>query len=382
MVSDVGLCMIVKDEAHVIARCLGSVRPFVTHWVVVDTGSTDGTQELVRELLAGIPGMVVEQPWVDFGTNRSRALAAARPHAAYTLMIDADETFEVPGNFRWPELTTDSVQLRHRSGNTTYWRKTIFANRLAWGYVGVLHEYPEAVGEESTARLAEPEVVGFYDGGRSLGLSTADKYARDARVLAEAVRVEPDNTRYQYYLARSYRDSNQDELAEAAFRRRAEMGGGFVEEIADSLLEVARYAERRAASFHAILAAYLTAWESRPSRAEPLAALARYCRREERWALGRMFAAHSLAIPLPDDDLWIDQEVYEWRRLDEFAVCSSWTGHWAESATACELLLAGDALPADERSRVEGEPAACPSAPRGAAAPKPERKPAKGRKKR
>ena len=117
-VSDVGLCMIVKDESHVIARCLTSVRPWISHWVIVDTGSTDGTQKLVRELLDGIPGQLLEEPWLDFGSNRSSALAAARPHTAYTLMIDADETFEAPPGWNWPELTTDSVQLRHRSGST------------------------------------------------------------------------------------------------------------------------------------------------------------------------------------------------------------------------------------------------------------------------
>jgi cellulose synthase/poly-beta-1,6-N-acetylglucosamine synthase-like glycosyltransferase len=375
--------MIVKDEAHVIGRCLTSVRPYLHHWVVVDTGSTDGTQELVRELLADIPGLLLEQPWVDFGTNRSQALAAARPHTAYTLMIDADETFDVPEGFDWPDLTADSVQLRHRTGNVIYWRKTLFANRLAWGYLGVLHEYPEAPGEESTVRLTEPEVVGFYDGGRSQGLSTVEKYARDARVLAAALLVEPDNTRYQYYLARSYRDSEQADLAEAAFRRRAERGGGFDEEIYDSLFEVARCTERRAADFHTVLAAYLTAWEARPGRAEPLAALARFCRQEQRWALGRMFAAQALTIPLSDDELWIDEEVYRWRRLDEFAVCSSWTGHWAESAAACEALLGGDALPVHERDRVESnlrlarQHLGPPEAPARA---KPSGKPTKGRK--
>ena len=38
------LNMIVKNEAHVIRRCLDSVRPHITHWVIVDTGSTDRTR--------------------------------------------------------------------------------------------------------------------------------------------------------------------------------------------------------------------------------------------------------------------------------------------------------------------------------------------------
>jgi len=50
------LNMIVKDEASVIERCLASVKPFITRWVSVGTGSTDGTQDIVRRLVADVPG--------------------------------------------------------------------------------------------------------------------------------------------------------------------------------------------------------------------------------------------------------------------------------------------------------------------------------------
>ncbi|MGW8788902.1 glycosyltransferase, partial [Heyndrickxia sporothermodurans] len=40
------LSMIVKNEASVIRRCLDSVRPLIDTWVIIDTGSTDGTQDI------------------------------------------------------------------------------------------------------------------------------------------------------------------------------------------------------------------------------------------------------------------------------------------------------------------------------------------------
>ncbi len=92
------LSMIVKDEASVIARCLESVRPLIDAWAIVDTGSSDGTQEIVRRCLGDLPGTLVERPWVDFAHNRSEALELARGAADYTFVIDADEVLEArPG---------------------------------------------------------------------------------------------------------------------------------------------------------------------------------------------------------------------------------------------------------------------------------------------
>ena len=79
----------------VIRRCLASVRPWIDAWAIVDTGSTDGTQDLVREALAGIPGELFERPWVDFGHNRSEAIALAERRSDYLLFLDADEELVV-----------------------------------------------------------------------------------------------------------------------------------------------------------------------------------------------------------------------------------------------------------------------------------------------
>lgn len=349
--ASVGLCMIVKDEAHVIARCLTSLRGLVDYWTIVDTGSTDGTRDLIRDLLADVPGQLLERPWRNFGHNRSAALAAARSRADYSFVIDADEILEVPAGFAWPALTADSIFLTHRTGDTTYWRGSLVANRLAWRYEGVLHEYLEAEGVQSTVQLAGPEVLGLFDGGRSRQVTTVEKYARDARVLEVALLDEPDNARYQYYLARSYRDSEQPALALEAYRRRAEMGG-FAEEVWDSLYWIAKLTEADAEPA-AVAAAYLAAWESRPTRAEPLVALARYARRGRRFALARMVSAQAVVMTRPEDRLWIEEDVYAWRALDEFAVAGYWTGQYQDSARACRTLLAGGALPERQRARVK-----------------------------
>src|SRR5271168_4484452 len=89
-----GLCMIVKNESKVILRCLESVRPLVDYVLIEDTGSTDGTQTMIREWLAqaGLPGEVYGEPWRDFAYNRSHALARLRENIGvdYALISDAD----------------------------------------------------------------------------------------------------------------------------------------------------------------------------------------------------------------------------------------------------------------------------------------------------
>jgi FkbM family methyltransferase len=104
-----------------------------------------------------------------------------------------------------------------------------------------------------------------------------------------------------------------------------------------------------------VIAAYLRAWEKCPTRAEPLALLARFCRHRGRYALGRAFAAQGLQIPHPGAEApWVDENVYGWMCLDEFAVCSYWTGEFRDSVEACRELLERRPLPATEHARVAG----------------------------
>jgi len=77
--------VITKNEAHDIRACLESVHGWVDEIVVIDSGSTDGTQAICRELGA----RVVETDWPGFGPQKQRALEAAQ--GPWILSLDADE---------------------------------------------------------------------------------------------------------------------------------------------------------------------------------------------------------------------------------------------------------------------------------------------------
>lgn len=101
------LNMIVKNESHVIRRCLDSVKNLIDYWVIVDTGSTDGTQEIIRDHLKEVPGQLFERPWKDFGYNRTEALELAKDQGDYLLFMDADDWLEFDSDFELPPLTED-----------------------------------------------------------------------------------------------------------------------------------------------------------------------------------------------------------------------------------------------------------------------------------
>jgi glycosyltransferase involved in cell wall biosynthesis len=80
----VSLVVIARNEAAVIGRCLDSV-PFAAEKLVIDSGSTDGTQDIAQRHGA----RVVHQDWLGFGAQRN--FASTQASHDWILALDADE---------------------------------------------------------------------------------------------------------------------------------------------------------------------------------------------------------------------------------------------------------------------------------------------------
>ncbi|HEX4766235.1 MAG TPA: glycosyltransferase [Lichenihabitans sp.] len=344
------LCMIVKDEAHVIKRCLASVRRIVDHWIVVDTGSTDGTQGVIRDDMAGLPGEVVERRWVDFAHNRSEALALARPHGTYSLIIDADDELVLNAGYRLPDLDADSYSIDIVFGAMTYRRPQLIRNALEWRYRGVLHEFLECAAAKTSGHL--PILMRInHEGRRSTDPAT---YAKDAAVLETALATETDPfliSRYTFYLAQSYRDSARREAAIEAYLRRASLGF-WDQEVFVSLYQAGRLMEALGHDPDDVIAVYQRASEACPSRAEAAHAASRFCRGLGRNKQGYDVAKSAIDLPVPSGGLFVEPWIYDYGLLDEYAVNAYWAGFYRECQQACLKLLALDSLPAGYRARI------------------------------
>lgn len=348
------LNMIVKNEAHVIERCLASAKPLIDRWCIVDTGSSDDTITKIRNFMQDMPGTLHERPWKNFAHNRNEALdLAIAENTDYVLFIDADESFMWSGDFGWPSLDADAYELTVHYDQMRYARVALVATRAPWRWHGVIHEYLDCARPHQTKSLTAPNVFVRHDGARARDPST---YLKDIALLEAAVRDEPDNARYVFYLAQSYRDAGKLSDARRTYEHRATMGG-WDEELWYSLFQIAALTERLGDPAEQVSSAYLRAFQARPSRAEPLAELARYHRLRSEYAQAYLYAKHASELPRPSDRLFVDEATYNWRALDELAVNAYYVGTAQAKAAgrAAAQRLASDAsqlAPASEQARL------------------------------
>ena len=360
----VTLCMIVKDETHIIEQCLRSMAPYVDRYDITDTGSTDGTPELIKKIMdeLEIPGEVYLSDWKGFGDHANRIGSrteafhnAETGGAEYAWVIDADDYIE--GKFKYPKnMTADGYTLFIKRGDFSWWRNQIFKLKLGWRYVGVLHEYADATKKE---QVQFEKLEGKYnicartEGNRNVGITPVEKYSRDAEVLEKAIEDEPKNSRYQFYLAQSYFDAQQWEKSKEAYKKRVEQGG-WNEEVFYSQFRVGLLCGILKEPFEMILKEMMEAYNVRPIRAEPLVEIARLYRMNEKPAAAYPFARLAADIPYPKQDiLFISEDIYQFGALDEVGATAFYAGRPHEGHQACKKLLTENRVPKDHTERVK-----------------------------
>lgn len=101
------LCMIVRDEEDVLARCLSSAAGLFSEIVIVDTGSRDRTREIALRFTDKVYGF----EWIDdFAAARNYAFSKAT--GDYLMWLDADDVIEGENYRLFEELFRDIERTR------------------------------------------------------------------------------------------------------------------------------------------------------------------------------------------------------------------------------------------------------------------------------
>ncbi|MDP1608977.1 MAG: glycosyltransferase family 2 protein [Chlamydiales bacterium] len=344
------LNMIVKNESPVILRCLASVKHLIDYWVIVDTGSTDGTQEKIKSYLSEIPGELHERPWVDFAFNRNEALVLGKDKADYLLFIDADQVLVFTQGSRFSSLKKDCYYVTvHTDFRYSAHYVMLIKSSLSMSWEGVLHEALKS-NAKTYSVFTDVHINAFSDGNRS---RNPQKYSSDAAILEKALLQEPDNARYMIFLALTYEVDKQPEKALVCFEKRSLMGG-WDEEVFYALLKMAhlqRFLEQKPEIF---IASYEKAYQKRPTRAEPLYWLADYYMSVHLYEQGYELAKKALQIPLPlKDQIYLEYSVYEYEILLQLVKCAYQTKRYLESYRALVRLQSNKKLPEKIQAQVK-----------------------------
>jgi len=222
--------MIVKNESKIIERLLNSVISLIDTYCICDTGSTDNTIDIIRNYFnnKNISGKIVEEPFRDFGYNRNYALqqCSTMEDVDYVLFLDADMTIDIKANnsildFK-NSMTGDAYYLLQGNDKFHYKNIRIVKNNGRFSYWGVTHEYIQTPNNINIITIPK-NIIFIKDIGD--GGAKHDKFIRDIRLLKQGLVDNPDNDRYTFYLANSYKDSNQYELAIETYKKRILLGG-------------------------------------------------------------------------------------------------------------------------------------------------------------
>jgi len=317
--------MIVKNESKIIERLFDSVRPFIDSYCICDTGSTDDTIEKIRAYgeLHKIPGKIMEEPFRDFGYNRTYALQGCydMPDVDYILLMDADMKLEIKvediDEFK-RTLTSDVYYMIQ--GSPSFYNKNIrmLQKNHVYSYKGVTHEYVEIPDGLTISQIEKTDLFinDIGDGG-----SKENKFRRDITLLTQGLEDEPDNSRYLFYLANSYRDSREYVMAIETYKKRIQKAG-WIQEIWHSYYSIGNcYMHMK--DYPNAIYYWLQAHNSTPTRIESLYKIVNYYRNVSNHQLAITFydIAHNIrSLKLYKESLFLEQDVYDYKLEYELSI--------------------------------------------------------------
>lgn len=326
----VTICLnaIVKDEEAGILDMLKSVTKSIHYYVIVDTGSTDRTKEVIKEYFdsVGIKGEIHDRPWYnDFGRSRTEALELCVGKSDYVYISDATDALK--GDIVLKDKSMDGYKMLIEHAGTKYWRVQLVKNdpSLGWKYHGVLHEYLGCSKPgHKVSNLDGCSIL--YNVSPSVRDKNPNKYKDDAAVLEKALEKEPDNERYQFYLAQSYRDAGMFKESIEAYKRRIAMGK-WHEEVYNSYYNVGLCLIHLNASDQEIIDAFMDAFNHSKHRAEPMYQLAKYFREKRQFDKGYKYGMLAVDLKYPEQDiLFVHNYIYQYALKDEVAICAYYVG--------------------------------------------------------
>lgn len=234
----ISLCMIVKNEEQTLENCLSSVRNIVDEIVVVNTGSSDRTQEIARKYT----DKVFEFTWVeDF--SRARNYSFEQATKDYILWLDADDIIQPNDQVKLKQLkesldpSVDCIMMKYNAGfdangNVTfsYYRERLVKRERHFQWKEPVHEYLEVFGKVIRSDVSVTHT-------KTHSSPSSRNLAIYERLLSQKEELSP---RGIYYYARELKDNGRYQEAIQFFNLFLDSEKGWIEDNITACAELAK----------------------------------------------------------------------------------------------------------------------------------------------
>ena len=233
----ISVCMIVKNEEAVLARCLESARQIAAELGGIDTGSSDRTKEIAAEYT----DRIFDFAWED-DFSRARNFSFAQATMDYCMWLDADDILlpedieKIRALKQTLDPRTDIVMMRYHTSfdengrpSFTYYRERLIRRAAGFRWEGAVHEVIAPAGHIVYSEAAVTH--------RKTGRGDPDRNLRIfEKLLARGEQLDP---RQQFYYARELYYHSRFREAIGAFRAFLDGGAGWIENNIDACRQLA-----------------------------------------------------------------------------------------------------------------------------------------------
>ena len=355
-----GISQIVKDEAHVITRSLDSIKDIVDHLTFVDTGSTDGTQDVIKKWAEehNIPCDIYEKEFDNFESCRNYAMQMSKGKTDYCFWLDADEVLEIDHKlFDKNKLDKDLYMFNTHIGSMKYTRNECWNNTKEFKWYGPVHEFiiPSDPNTKLTSGIMPGiDVIVRMDGG-SWKEDTAKKYRNHSALLEDYIDNKDRDPRWIFYTAQSYHDSaciknnepeNNERLRRSMkyYSERVAIAGGYPEERFYAQFRVGTIYYRLQRPWSEVMEQLLMAYNIDPMRGEPFKMMIEHYQNMGDWNMAFLYSKFAYTTyhknnPYPHRVLFVDNTLYDWKFAEYYANACFYTGKKDEARKVHQEVL-------------------------------------------
>jgi glycosyltransferase involved in cell wall biosynthesis len=363
--TNIALNFICKNEAHIVEKMLTSTLPIVDLIIANDTGSTDGTQDIIKKFgkKNNIPTFVIERPFDNFENSRNYALEKLYDVAkelswdldkSYGFWIDCDETLVNSSAFDKESLDKDLYMMNALINNMKYTRNTFIKLSKDFEWYGPVHEFLRPKSKDIKSGLIENMHVDVKMEGASWKGDIYQKYKDHALILEKYIDKDRSDPRWIFYTAQSYHDSSGlDDFKESEERLRRSMKyykerlsrkDGHKEELFFSQFRIGTIMMRLEEPWSLTHQELLKAYSKDPLRGEPIKLIIDHYLRNEEWHNAYLYSKFAMENfhgknPYPKRVLFLDDHLYRWKFLEVNSISSFYTGRKSEAKANYKELL-------------------------------------------